>query len=502
MPFETAAVRAAPAGYQTPMLAVGVTRGGLPASLAGLDRGAEGALERLAASGDFGGKRDETVLVYPPGPAGRILLVGMGKAEEVSPGAIRRAASVAAKRMRALGVRQGAFHLPVEARGSVPPTDAGQAVAEGLAQGAWQFLDMKRPGDDRKPPLERVDVLADDEAFVQGHGVGAAIGAGQTLARGIQVLPGNVCTPTYVGRAAEELAARHGHAVTVLDKAAIVREKMGGLLAVAQGSVEEPRFIVLEYKGAEAAPVVLVGKGVTFDTGGISIKPAQNMEDMKYDMSGAAAVLGTFEMLGRLKPPVHVVGLIPSTENMPSGNAVKPGDVITSHFGKTIEVINTDAEGRLILCDALSWARRYRPACVIDIATLTGAIVVALGHTAAGVMGTDEELIEEIRRAGDRAGERVWPLPLWEEYRDLMKSDIADVKNAGGRPAGSISAGWFLREFVDGYPWAHLDIAGTAYTDREDPSRVKGPTGMGVRLFSELVLGRARAGAGAGAPAA
>jgi leucyl aminopeptidase len=210
-------------------------------------------------------------------------------------------------------------------------------------------------------------------------------------------------------------------------------------------------------------------------------------------------VLGTFEMLGRLKPPVHVIGLIPSTENMPSGTAVKPGDVITSHLGKTIEVINTDAEGRLILCDALSWARRYHPACVVDIATLTGAIVVALGNTASGVMGSDDALVEELRRAGDRAGERVWPLPLWDEYRDLMKSDIADVKNAGGRPAGSISAGWFLREFVEGYPWAHLDIAGTAYTDREDPSRVKGPTGLGVRLFSELVLARANGGAAGGA---
>jgi leucyl aminopeptidase len=330
----------------------------------------------------------------------------------------------------------------------------------------------------------------DHEAFAAGHRIGAALGLGQALARGIQVLPGNICTPTYVGRAAEELAARHGFGVTVLDKAAIVREKMGALLAVAQGSVEEPRFIVLDYQGAEGAPIVLVGKGVTFDTGGISIKPAQNMEDMKYDMSGAAAVLGTFEVLGRLKPAAHVIGLIPSTENMPSGTAVKPGDVVTSHLGKTIEVINTDAEGRLILCDALSWARRYQPACVIDIATLTGAIVVALGNSAAGVMGSDDPLVEELRQAGDRAGERVWPLPLWDEYRDLMKSDIADVKNAGGRPAGSISAGWFLREFADGFPWAHLDIAGTAYTDREDAARVKGPTGIGVRLFSEFVLNR------------
>jgi leucyl aminopeptidase len=501
MPFETAVVRAAPAGYQTPMLALVVTRGGLPGSLSELDRTAGGALQRLWSAGDFGGKRDETAVIYPPGAAARILLVGMGKGEEVSPAAIRRAASIAAKRTRALGVSQGAVHLAAESRGEVSPAAAGQAIAEGLAQGAWQFLEMKRPGEDRKPPLERIDVLAEEDAFADGHRLGAAIGAGQSFARGIQVLPGNVCTPAYLGRVAEELAARHGHGVTVLDKAAIVREKMGALLAVAQGSEEEPRFIVLEYRGAEGAPVVLVGKGVTFDTGGISIKPAQSMEDMKYDMSGAAAVLGTFEMLGRLRPRAHVIGLIPSTENMPSGTAVKPGDVITSHLGKTIEVINTDAEGRLILCDALSWARRYHPACVVDIATLTGAIVVALGHVAAGVMGSDDGLVEEIRRAGDRAGERVWPLPLWDEYRDLMKSDIADVKNAGGRPAGSISAGWFLREFVEGYPWAHLDIAGTAYTDRDDPSRVKGPTGMGVRLFSELVLARANGGA-PGAPEA
>jgi leucyl aminopeptidase len=306
------------------------------------------------------------------------------------------------------------------------------------------------------------------------------------------VLPGNVCTPSFLGRTAEELAQRHGFAVTVLDKAAIVREKMGALLSIAQGSAEEPRFIALEYKGSDDKPVVLVGKGVTFDTGGISIKPAQNMEDMKFDMSGAAAVLGTFEMLGRLKPKVHVVGLIPSTENMPSGTAVKPGDVITSHFGKTIEMINTDAEGRLILCDALSYARRYQPSAVIDIATLTGAIVIALGHTASGLMGNDETLIEEVRTAGERAGERAWPLPLWDDYRDLMKSDIADVKNAGGRPAGSISAGWFLREFVDGFSWAHLDVAGTAYTEREEPGRVKGPTGVGVRLFSEFVLKRSK----------
>jgi leucyl aminopeptidase len=497
MPFETAVLSAAPAGFESPLLAIAVGRGGLPPSLTALDQGAGGALGRLFAAGDFSGKKDEIALIYPPGPAPRVLLVGLGKPDEISRTSIRRAASTAAKRARSLGVPRAAFHLAVEAMGSVAPAEAGQAMAEGLAQGTWQYTEMKRPPEDQKPALERIDVLAPTttEAITAGHRVGAAIGAGQTAARAIQVLPGNVCTPSFVARTAEEIARRHGFAVTVLDKAAILREGMGALMAVAQGSAEEPRFIALEYKGAEGAPVVLVGKGVTFDTGGISIKPAQNMEDMKYDMSGAAAVLGTFEMLGRLKPPVHVVGLIPTTENMPSGTAVKPGDVVTSLSGKTIEVINTDAEGRLILCDALVYARRYKPAAVLDIATLTGAIVVALGHTATGVMGTDDGLIEEVRRAGERAGERVWPLPLWDEYRELMKSDIADVKNAGGRPAGSISAGWFLREFVDGFPWVHLDIAGTAYTDREDATRVKGPTGMGVRLFSEFVLGRQGSGA-------
>ncbi|MEO7985747.1 MAG: leucyl aminopeptidase [Gemmatimonadales bacterium] len=494
MPFETAVLAASPLGHETPLLALAMARGPLPRSLAELDRATGGALERLVASGDFSGKRDELAVLYPSGPAARVLLVGLGKAEELTRSGIRRAASAAAKRARALGMPAAAFHLPPESRGAVPADHAGQAIAEGLAQGAWQFTEMKRPPEEKKPVLERVDILAplETEAVTQGHRLGAAIGGGQTLARGIQVLPGNLCTPTYVAQTASEVAARHGFGITVLDKAAIVKEGMGALLAVAQGSVEEPRFIALEYKGDDSAPVVLIGKGVTFDTGGISIKPAQNMEDMKYDMSGAAAVLGTFEALGRLKPSAHVVGLIPSTENMPSGTAVKPGDVITSLSGKTIEVINTDAEGRLILCDALVYARRYQPACVLDIATLTGAIVVALGHTASGVMGTDDSLIEEVRAAGERAGERVWPLPLWDEYRDLMKSDIADVKNAGGRPAGSISAGWFLREFVDGFPWAHLDIAGTAYTEREDATRVKGPTGIGVRLFTEFVLARKR----------
>src|SRR6058998_2419696 len=307
--------------------------------------------------------------------------------------------------------------------------------------------------------------------------------------------PANVCTPSYLADRAKQLADAYGFTLTTLDRAAMRQEGMGALLAVAQGTEQEPRFIVLQYRGAgdAAPPIVLVGKGVTFDSGGISIKPAQNMEDMKFDMSGAAAVLGTFEVLGALKPKLNVVGLIPATENLPSGTAVKPGDVVKSHLGKSIEIINTDAEGRLILCDALSWARRYKPAAAIDAATLTGAVVIALGHHAIGMMGNDEALLAEVRDAGERAGERCWPLPLWDEYRELLKSDVADIKNSGGRAAGTIAGAWFLREFVDGFPWVHLDIAGTAYLEGEGASHAKGPTAIGVRLFTEFLLKRAGA---------
>jgi leucyl aminopeptidase len=492
MPLSTSVLATAPESHQTPLLAIAVPRSGLPPSLEALNKATGGALERLFASNDFTGKKDETALLYPGGKAARILLVGMGKEQEVTRASVRRAAGVAAKRARGLGIQSAAFLVVKEALGSVTPREAGQAATEGLAQGAWHFAEMKQPPEEKKQQLERFEILspADVAETAAGQKVGEAIAAGHVYARGLQVLPPNICTPTYLGDRAAELAGTYGFEVTVLDRAAIEKEGMGALLAVGQGSAQEPRFIALEYKGAEGAPIVLIGKGVTFDTGGISIKPAQSMEDMKYDMSGAAAVLGTFEVLGRLKPRVHVVGLVPSAENMPSANSYRPGDVVKTLSGKTIEVVNTDAEGRLLLCDALTWAKRYSPICALDIATLTGAIVIALGHSAIGVMGTDEKLVSEVVAAGDRAGERAWPLPLWDDYRDLIKSDIADVKNSGGRPAGSISAGWFLREFVDGYPWAHLDIAGTAYTERDAPDMAKGPTAAGVRLFSEFLLSR------------
>src|SRR5437016_4534587 len=329
------------AQVDTPFLAVAVAQGGaLPASLGELDRAAGGGLARAIASGDFKAKRDESLLLYPSGKAQRILLVGVGKSGEVTRSSIRRAAAVAAKRARALGASQLAFAVATEARNGLAAKDLGQVIVEGAGQGAWTFTELKAAPDDPKPDLETVAIVCDAQEATQvaaGQKLGDGIAAGHRLARYLQMQPGNLCTPAYLAERAKQLATAYGFGLTVLDRAALQKEGMGALLAVAQGSVQEPRFIVLEYRGAGAADganVALIGKGVTFDSGGISIKPAQNMEDMKFDMSGAAAVLGTFETLGRLKPKITVIGLIPSTENLPSGTAVKPGDVIKSQIGR------------------------------------------------------------------------------------------------------------------------------------------------------------------------
>jgi leucyl aminopeptidase len=475
-------------------VAVGALNGKVPTSLLALDDHLGGTLDRAIASGDFTGERDATQLFYAARNPRRVLLVGLGRLAEMTRGAARRAAAVAGRKAAALGVDHVALHVAHEYRGGVSAAALGQVLVEGAMHGAWQFR-LKAVANG-KPTVKTVDLIATREErpdMERGRQVGHAVAIGARLARNLQALPGNICTPEYLALIARQLGKAYGFRVNVLNREQIQAEGMGGLSAVSRGAEKEPRFITLEYRGAgRAPPICFVGKGVTFDSGGISIKPAQNMEDMKYDMSGAAAVLGLFEVLGQLKPPINVVGAIPSTENLPSGTALKPGDVIRSHFGKTIEIVNTDAEGRLILADALSYVRRFKPACVIDAATLTGAITVALGGAAAGLMGNDDNLIAEVIRAGELAGERCWHLPLWDEYRELNKSEIADVKNSGGRQAGSISAGWFLREFVDGYPWAHLDIAGTAYTDSDQPWQAKGPVGLGVRLFSEFILGRVR----------
>jgi leucyl aminopeptidase len=367
-----------------------------------------------------------------------------------------------------------------------------EAIAVGLAVGAWEYTDTKTPPpeDERRAPLTDAAIVAADERGLEN---GRAIAEGHALARTLGMMPGNLCTPEFLADTARDIAGRHGLGVTVLGRAEMEREGMGSFLCVAQGTPQDPKLIVLEYKGgaAGAKPVALVGKGLCFDSGGISIKPAQGMEWMKFDMCGAAGVLGAMEAIARLRLPINVVGLVGSTTNMPSGVAVKPGDVVRSMSGKFIEIINTDAEGRLVLADVLSYAARYEPAAVLDAATLTGACVIALGHTASGIMGNDAEVVREVLAAGTRAGEPGWELPMWDDYKELIKSDVADIKNSGGRPAGTISDALFLKEFADGYPWEHLDIAGTAYTEADLGTVPRGPTGVPVGTFVEFVRGRA-----------
>jgi leucyl aminopeptidase len=319
------------------------------------------------------------------------------------------------------------------------------------------------------------------------------MGEGHSLARRLGMLPGNVCTPEYLAETARDIAQRHGMKLTVLGRAEMEKEGMGSFLCVAQATPQDPKLIALEYrKGGDKPMIALIGKGLCFDSGGVSIKPAQGMEWMKFDMCGAAGVLGAMDAIARLGLPVNVVGLVGATTNMVSGTAVKPGDVVRASNGKFIEIINTDAEGRLVLADVLVYAKRFNPAVALDAATLTGACVIALGHTATGVMGNDDKLIEEVVAAGKRASEPGWPLPLWDDFKPLIKSDIADVKNSGGRPAGTITAALFLKEFVDGFQWVHLDIAGTAYSEADLVTIPAGPTGVPVGTFVEFV--RARAG--------
>jgi leucyl aminopeptidase len=380
--------------------------------------------------------------------------------------------------------------------GAMSETDV-EAAGLGLMAGAWDFRELKTapPADEQRAALEEATILtADVAARTGGARVARAIGEGHSLARRLGMLPGNICTPDYLAATAKEIADRYSMQLTVLGRKEMERERMGSFLCVAQGTSQDPKLIAMEYRRGpkDAAPIVLVGKGLCFDSGGISIKPAQGMEWMKFDMCGAAGVLGAMEAIGRLELPVNVVGLIGSTTNMVSGDAVKPGDVVQASNGKYIEIINTDAEGRLVLADVLVYAKRFNPSAVIDAATLTGACVIALGHTATGVMGSDDTLVQEVLDAAKRAGEPGWPLPLWDDYKELIKSDVADIKNSGGRPAGTITAALFLKEFAEGYPWVHLDVAGTAYTESDLGTVPRGSTGVPVGTFVEFVRGRTR----------
>ena len=476
----------------TPLLVLALGTGqSLASELQQIDGQTGGALGRAFARRDFRGTRDE-MLTVSGGDTGvqRVLLVGLGAGTDRKV-ALRRAAALAGRQANKLGVGRLSFFAT-----DVTPEEI-EAIGLGLIAGAWDFRELKTPGpaEEERTPLAAATILSADGLARDGAvRAASAIGAGHSLARRLGMLPGNVCTPQYLADTAREVGARHGMAVTVLGRAEMEQENMGAFLCVAQGTAQEPKLIVIEHmKGPHGGkPLVLVGKGLCFDSGGISIKPAQGMEWMKFDMCGAAGVIGAMEAFGRLELPMNIVGLVGSTTNMPSGEAVKPGDVVRASNGKYIEIINTDAEGRLVLADVLVYAKRFSPAAVIDAATLTGACVIALGHSATGVLGSDDVMVQEVLDAGKRAGEPGWPLPLWDEYRELIKSDVADIKNSGGRPAGTISAAMFLREFADGYPWVHLDVAGTAYTESDLGTLPRGPTGVPVGTFVEFARGRAR----------
>jgi len=466
-------------------------------ALSVLDGALSGAVRRVLERGDFQGRKDETVLLYGSGAHApdRLALIGLGKRDGFTPQALRRAVGHAVRQAERVRVREIGIVLDGLEAGGKSPGALAVAASEAAVMAAWDWRDLKTTFDPPPVTVAEVRLFAVDDAqhalYQAAVAHGETLGRAANFARDLAIRPGNIATPSYLAGAARTLADRFGMKLTVLDRADMEREGMKALLAVAQGSEEEPRFIVLEHRTANAGkPLALIGKGVTFDSGGISIKPAERMEDMKFDMSGAAGVLGAMQGIAELGIAADVVAIVPSTENLLSGRAVKPGDVIGSLLGKTIEVVNTDAEGRLILADALAYARRLEPAAMVNAATLTGAVGIALGHHAIGLMGNDDALIEEVRAAGERTGERCWPLPLWDEYRAQIDSPVADLKNTGGRPAGAITAGWFLKEFAGDVPWVHLDIAATAYRDEPAPYLRKGPTGLPTRLLIEWVRGR------------
>jgi len=500
-------VTARPAGA----LALGILEGttALTGAAAAVDRATRGALRSLLRHGDFAGRFLETAVLYPRGlRAQRVILVGLGRARDLDAGRVRRVAGLAARRARELGAGTLVTVAHGAGQGGLDPARAAQATAEGSILGHYRFTSYKR--DAGTAPLQRIEVLEKDAALARTLAPAVERGArwaeAVCLARDLINTPGQDLVPERLAARAREIGRDRGARVEVLGVPQLERLGMGALLAVGRGSVHPPRLIVLDRPprgaraprgrararaGAATPTVVLIGKGVTFDTGGISLKPRENMHRMKYDMSGAAAVLGVFSALPDLDLPFRVVGIIPSAENMPGGRALKPGDVVRSMDGTTIEVTNTDAEGRLLLADALGYARRFAPAAVVDLATLTGAITLALGHLAAGLFTGDERLAAELGAAADASGERIWRMPLWDDYAPEMRSDTADILNSAAREGGACLAAIFLKRFAGGMPWAHLDIASTAWAPVDRPHEPRGGTGYGVRLLLEWLTRRA-----------
>lgn len=453
------------------------------------DQWSGGVLAAAIASGEFKGKALDLLVIHSPSGARakRLVFVGLGTADGVTPATMRRAAAAAARKVRGKGIRAMAV---------VPLADLdAEAAAQAVAEGVWtaQFEpDVYKTEGRVEADLSDVILLASGEAAERGLSRGVEIGAAQNYARSLAVEPGNLLTPPVLVERAEALAAQTGLEVEVLEEDRLREEGFGALLGVAQGSVEPPALIVLRYTPEKATRedvhLALVGKAVTFDTGGISIKPSANMDEMKYDMAGGAAVLGAMQAIAALKPAATVTAYVPTVENMPGAAAQRPGDVVTSLSGKTVEVLNTDAEGRLILCDAITYAIRHGATHLVDAATLTGSVVVALGHERSGVFVNDDSWRDEVLAAADKAGEKLWPMPLDAEYLEALDSPIADIANIGSRWGGSIQAAKFLEAFVEDKPWAHFDIAGTGWLDSGKPDMPKGPTGVCVRTFVQLAL--------------
>lgn len=456
----------------------------------------DGQLSHAIQSDSWTGAEGDVFTSHTFGQTGatRIVLCGLGKSTSADLHTFRKAAAVAVKTADTFQAKSITFVLPNNLPTATSPVALGQAIAEGAHLANYRFEGY---GQGKKPHVyvEAFYVATEGslEELNQGLRAGEAVAAGVNLARDLVNTPSNYMTPTKMAEQGIDIANRYGMSYEILDREQMQELGMGALLAVAQGSAEPPKLIAIRYQGRETWDNVigLVGKGITFDSGGVSLKTAQGMENMKTDMGGGASVLGTMEAIGRLKPAINVIGVVPATENMPSGTSYKPGDVIKAMTGKTIEVLNTDAEGRLALADAVAYANKQGATQLIDLATLTGAALVALGQTTTAVMTNNDEFLTEFMAATKEAGEKAWQLPAFDEYFDLIKSDIADVKNTGGRFAGTITAGLFIREFVEDTPWIHLDIAGTAYGDKGTALNPKGATGVMVRSLVQYVLGRA-----------
>jgi len=443
----------------------------------------------LADAGEVSGKSGELTLLHnrPGAAATRVLLAGAGKRERFSPAELRKLAGTALRHLKAKSIRKVALALEGE---WATPANA-EAAVEGAILGDFEPDRYKNPAD--RKTVESFAVVAPPaaEGIDEGAFRGRVIAEAQNFTRTLVNEPANRLTPMTLADAADRMAAEFQLKCKVLDKAKMAELGMGSLLGVAQGSAEPPALIEIQYRpegGAAAAHLGLVGKGVTFDTGGISIKPADGMEKMKYDMAGGAAMIGAMRALAQLKPAIPVTAFIPAVENMPGSRAQRPGDIVTAMSGKTIEVINTDAEGRLILADALTYARRQGCTHLVDAATLTGAIVVALAHIHVGLFSNDDALRDRVLRASEAAGERMWAMPLDEDYKEYLKSAFADLANVGGRWGGAVTAAWFLKEFAEETPWVHLDIAGTAWLDDAKPFLAKGPTGVPVRTMVQLAM--------------